>query len=261
MMTEPSRRNFQNRVLIASRWLTLALCISVSNAIWAQAAAAPAPSFEVASVRQVPEGQGYFSISPSGDKRFRVENASMKLLIAMAFGVNDNQITGKNLDWLGSKLYDVEAVPEGDASLSYDQLKLPLQQLLVQRFHLAFHREWKDMQGYALVVAKGGSKLTAAKDIPASGYILRDGLRSPSLPMRSLAAMLAHPLGRPIADKTDLSGNYEIKLNYAPDGSTDSPYPSIFTAVQEQLGLKLEPQKVPVQMLVIDHLEQTPTPN
>ncbi|MEO6815305.1 MAG: TIGR03435 family protein [Edaphobacter sp.] len=260
-MTERFRRNCRNYLLFAGRWLVFAVCGSVSISIWAQAPAAPTPSFEVASVRQVPEGRGYFSISPSGDKRFSAENASMKLLVAMAFGINDDQISGKNLDWIASKFYDVEAAPAGDVPLSYDQLRIPLQQLLAQRFHLAFHHEWKNMQGYALIVAKGGSKLTAAKDISATGYILQDGLRSPSLSMRSLAAMLAHPLGQPVMNKTDIAGNYDINLHFAPDGSTDSPYPSIFTAVQEQLGLKLEPQKVPVQMLVIDHLEQTPTPN
>lgn len=260
MMTERARRNRRNRLLFASRWLAFALCGSVSIAVWAQSPTTTQP-FEVASVRQVPEGQGYFSISPSGDRRFRAENASMKLLIEIAFGINDNQISGKNLDWLDSEYYDVEAVPAGDSPLSYEQLRLPLQQLLAQRFHLAFHHEWKDTQGYALVVAKGGSKLMAAKDILATGYILRDGLRSPSISMKSLAAMLAHPLDRPVIDKTDIAGNYDIKLNFAPDGSIDSPYPSIFTAVQEQLGLKLEPQKVPVQVLVIDHLEQMPSPN
>jgi uncharacterized protein (TIGR03435 family) len=260
MMTEQAKRNRRNSLLFASRWLFFALCGSVSIASWAQSPTT-AQSFEVASVRQVPEGQGYFSISPSGDKRFSAQNASMKLLIDMAFGINDDQISGKNLDWLNFELYDVEAAPEGDAPLSYEQLRLPLQQLLAQRFHLTFHHEWKDKQGYTLVVAKGGSKLTPAKDIAATGYILQDGLRSPSLSMRSLAAMLAHPLGRPVINKTDLTGNYEIKLNFAPDGSTDSSYPSIFTAMQEQLGLKLEPQKVPVEMLVIDHLDQTPSPN
>jgi Protein of unknown function (DUF3738). len=185
----------------------------------------------------------------------------MKLLIEMAFGIDDYQISGKNLDWLSSQLYDVEAVPAGDSPLSYEQLRLPLQQLLAQRFHLTFHREWKDMQGYALVVAKGGPKLAAAKDISTTGYILRDGLRSPSISMRTLAAMLAHPLGQPVMNKTDIAGNYDINLHFAPDGSTDSPDASIFTAVQEQLGLKLEPQKVPVEMLVIDHLERTPSTN
>lgn len=261
MITEQVGRNCRNHLLFATRWLAFALCGSVSVAIRAQAPAAPTPSFDVASVRQVPEGQRLTSLSPSGDKRFRAENASMKLLIEMAFGTNDYQISGKNLDWLNSKFYDVEAAPEGDVPLSYEQLRLPLQQLLAQRFHLTFHREWKDMQGYALVVAKGGSKLTAAKDISTTGYILPDGLRSPSISMRTFAAMLAHPLGQPVMNKTDIAGNYDINLHYTPDGSTDSPYPSIFTAVQEQLGLKLEPQKVPVEMLVLDHLEQTPTPN
>jgi uncharacterized protein (TIGR03435 family) len=260
MMTARVGRNRRNGLLFAGHWLAFALWSSTSIAICAQAPAT-APSFEVASVREVPAGHGYTSISPSGDRRFSAQNASMKLLIQMAFGINDNQISGNNLDWLDSEFYDVEAAPEGDVSLSYEQLRLPLQQLLAQRFHLVFHHQSKNMQGYALVVAKGGSKLTAAKDTSASGYILRDGLRSPSTSMRSLASMLAHPLGRPVMNKTDIAGNYEIKLSFAPDGSTDSPYPSIFTAVQEQLGLKLEPQKVPVEMLVIDHLEQTPSPN
>lgn len=260
MITEQIRRNCRNRLLFAGRWLAFALCGSVSIAIWAQAPA-PAPSFEVASVRSVPAGQGITYISPSGERRFRARNASMQLLIQMAFGIDKDQIAGKNLDWTNSELYDVEAAPKGDAPLTYEQLRLPLQTLLAQRFHLAFHREWKSFQGYALVVAKGGSKLTAAKDPPGTGYILSDGLRSPSISMKSFAAMLAFPVGRPVVDRTAIPGNYEIRLNFAPDGATDSQFPSIFTAVQEQLGLKLEPQKVPVEMLVIDHLEKTPVEN
>ncbi len=185
----------------------------------------------------------------------------MKLLIEMAFGINDDQISGEKLDWLDSKLYDVEAAPEGDAPLSYEQLRLPLQHLLAQRFNLTFHREWKNLPGYALVVARGGSKLTTSKEVSSTGYILQDGIRSPSISMKSLAAMLAHPLGRPVADKTEITGNYDVKLSFAPDGATDSLFPSIFTAVQEQLGLKLEPQKVPVEMLLIDHLEKLPSAN
>jgi uncharacterized protein (TIGR03435 family) len=259
-MTERAWRNCRTGFLFVGCWLAFALCGSVSIATWAQAPAA-APSFEVASVRQVPEGQESTFLSPTGDKRFRAQNASMKLLIEMAFGIEKDQISEKNLDWLDSTFYDVEAVPTGDAPLSYEQLRVPLQQLLAQRFHLTFHHEWKDMQGYALVVAKGGSKLTAAKDITATGYILRDGLRSPSISMKSFAAMLAYPLGRPVVDNTAITGSYDIKLSFAPDGSTNSPLPSIFTAVQEQLGLKLEPQKVPVEMLLIDHLDRTPSPN
>ena len=79
--------------------------------------------------------------------------------------------------------------------------------------------------------------------------------------MAVLASMLTRPVGRPVVDKTGITGNYDIALNFAPEGSTDSTLPSIFTALQEQLGLKLEPQKVPVEMLVIDHLEKVPSEN
>lgn len=260
MMTQRGRRNCRNRLLFASLWLAFALCGSVSTAIWAQAPTT-APSFEVASVRQVPAGHGYFSISPWGEARFTAKNVTMKVLIELAFDVTGDQISGKNVGWIDSGLYDIDAKPEGNAPLSYEQLKPLLRQLLVQRFKLTVHYEQKDVKGYALVVAKGGSKLATGKEATAIGYILQDGIRSPSISMKALAAMLAHPLGRPVMNKTDIAGNYDIKLSFAPDGSTDSPYPSIFTAVQEQLGLKLEPQKIPVEMLVIDHLEQTPSPN
>ena len=79
--------------------------------------------------------------------------------------------------------------------------------------------------------------------------------------MAILAGMLARPVGRPVVDKTGITGKYDITLNFAPEGSTDSTLPSIFTALQEQLGLKLEPQKVPVEILVIDHLEKMPSEN
>lgn len=185
----------------------------------------------------------------------------MKVLIELAFDVTGNQISYKNAGWIDSGLYDIDAKPEGDVPLSYEQAKPLLRQLLAQRFKLTVHYEQRDVKGYDLVVAKGGSKLTTGTEATVVGYIFQNGIRSPSISMNGLAAMLAHPLGQPVMNKTDIAGNYNINLHFAPDGSTDSPYPSIFTAVQEQLGLKLEPQKVPVQMLVIDHLSQTPTPN
>lgn len=185
----------------------------------------------------------------------------MEVLIEYAFGVDDKQISGENLGWIDSELFDVEAKPEGDAILSYEQVKPLLQNLLRQRFKLAFHREQKDFRGYGLMVAKSGSKLQASKE-PSSGvYILRDGLRGRGIPVTVLASMLARPVGQPVVDKTGITGNYNIVLNFAPEGSTDSTLPSIFTALQEQLGLKLEPQKVPVEMLAIDHLEKVPSEN
>jgi uncharacterized protein (TIGR03435 family) len=79
--------------------------------------------------------------------------------------------------------------------------------------------------------------------------------------MKSLAGMLTAKLKRPVADKTGAAGDYEVKLQFAPDGDAESPLPSIFTALREELGIKLEPAKVPVQMVVIDYLERVPTEN
>jgi uncharacterized protein (TIGR03435 family) len=246
---------------LVARWIVIALWIATGTPSWAQTPAPTASSFEVASVRLVSGEHGYTSVSPAGSARFTARNASMKLLIEYAFGVDDKQISGENLGWLDSEAFDVEAKPEGDVILSYEQMKPLLQNLLTQRFKLVFHREQKDFRGYALVVAKNGPKLQGSKE-PSSGvYILRDGLRGRGIPMAVLASMLTRPVGRPVVDKTGITGNYDIALNFAPEGSTDSTLPSIFTALQEQLGLKLEPQKVPVEMLVIDHLEKVPSEN
>ena len=187
----------------------------------------------------------------------------MMVLVELAYGVNGNQISASP-SWFDSDLYDVAAKPEGDVGLTYEQMRPLLQQLLKQRFQLAVHREKKDVPGYVLVVAKSGPKLQAGKQSSAGFYILQDGLRGPSMSMAVLAGMLASPLGRPVIDKTGLTGNYDIKLSYATtaaDGSSDSTLPSIFTAVQEQLGLKLEGQKVPVDFVVIDHAEKVPADN
>jgi uncharacterized protein (TIGR03435 family) len=125
------------------------------------------------------------------------------------------------------------------------------------------HHETRELPGYVLVVAKGGSKLTPAKekDIDAPAYILPEGVRSVSITTRTLANLLSRSVGHPVLDKTALTGKYELDLHFAPATSTESTLPSIFTAVQEQLGLKLDPQKVPADFLVIDHVEKVPTEN
>jgi uncharacterized protein (TIGR03435 family) len=216
-------------------------------------------SFEVASVRASQHGCGTTSISPWGGARFSVKGATMQLLLSIAFDVRADQISSKL--GLDTQCYDVDAKPEGDTGLSYEEVKAPLQQLLAERFHLAFHRENKDVSGYALVIAKSGLKLQQGKDVSASAYIMPDGLRGEGMSMNTLAAMLSSPVGQQVVDKTGITGNYDIDLKYAPSGATESQYPSIFTAVQEQLGLKLEPQKLRVEMLVIDHLEKMPSEN
>jgi uncharacterized protein (TIGR03435 family) len=219
------------------------------------------PSFEVASVKLTPPGgDGMFHMSSPGAANFNVTNITMENLISFAFGVDSDRVSGKQ-NWLGSESYDVSAKAEGGREIPADQLKLMLQQLLADRFKLSLHREMKDTQGYALVIAKDGQKLDPSKGGPSRGDILRGGLRLQNLSVQVLAGMLTCPTGRPVVDETGIKGNFDIKLEYAPEGATDSPLPSIFTALQEQLGLKLTPQKVPVEMLVVDHVERVPTEN
>ena len=187
--------------------------------------------------RNSPGSTGLTSISPPGPGRFTATNVSLDILIALAFGVDSDQISGKP-NWFSSEQYDITAKLEGDAGLTSEQLRPLLQQLLEQRFSLAIHREMKDVQGYALVVSTGGPKLQASKGAPGHAYILANGLSCQNRSIGVLAGMLSRPTGRPVVDTTGIKGNYDITLEYAPEGPADSSLPSIFTALQEQLGLK-----------------------
>ncbi len=245
-------RRWEKLLFVAGLW------VAWTTVGWSQATA---PSFEVASVRMRTEGNGGFSVSPSGAARFTATNVSINFLIAVAYNVDVNQLIGapKRGD---EQLYSVDAKPEGDVGLTYEQLEPLLQNLLAQRFALSVHHEKKDVKGYAMVVAKGGAKLEASKAPSSSmGYIFANGLRVPSTSIHDFTAMLAHPVGRPVVDKTGITGSYSINLKFAPEGAADSELPSIFTALEEQLGLKLQPASVPRDFLVIDHVEKVPTEN
>lgn len=232
-----------------------------------QAADAPSkpPAFEVASIRAVSShpledlvrGIGLYSMSAFPANLFTARNATLTILIGTAYGISSDQLSGKP-DWLDSQQYDVNAKIEGDTSLTREQM----QPLLQQRFGLTIHRENKDAQGYALVVAKGGAKLHPSKEgMQPHGQLVPNGLQFWSCDPGVLASVLAGPAGRPVVDKTGIKGKYDVKLDFAPATDPNSNLPSIFTALQEQLGLKLEPQRVPVTVFVIDHVNRIPTEN
>lgn len=185
---------------------------------------------------------------------------SLKVLIQIAFGVDFNQISGEP-GWLNSQLYDIIAKAEGNGGLTREQLQPRLRQLLEQRFHLITHRENEDLSGYGLVVAKGGPKLQANKGAPQLSYIHPDRLLAQNVSVQTFAAMLARPTGRPVVNNTGIEGMYDFDLRFAPMEANDSSLPSLFTALEEQFGLRLQSQKVPVNMLVIDHVDKTPTEN
>jgi uncharacterized protein (TIGR03435 family) len=223
---------------------------------------APTPTtFEVASVRPSPPNHGYTAISPFGSERFTATNASLSYLIQLAFSIDGRHQLSGAPDWLDSEFFDINAKAPDGAHLTYEQLQPFLQQLLQQRFHLVAHRETRNLPGYILVVAKGAPKLHITRGGAPYGYLFSGKLRLQNSDIDALAATLTTPVGRPVLNKTRIEGNYDVKLDYAPEGDTASPLPNIFTAIQEQLGLKLEAEKVPVQMLIIDHVDKTPTEN
>jgi uncharacterized protein (TIGR03435 family) len=254
--------------------LFLGLCLTLASApahSQTTATLAQQPQFEVASIRMVEphsledlqRGIGVGSVSPFPTNLFTANYMPLSVIVSIAFKIDSNRIIDKP-DWLDSQLWQISAKVDGDAMLTAEQMRPLLQELLRQRFHFAFHRESRSEPGYDLVVAKGGPRLQASKDGDKSFfYILPNGIEGHASPMSTLAAALERPSGRPVMDHTGLAGKYDVKLRYAPANNPDgkSDLPDLFTALQEQLGLKLEPQKVPVDFLVIDHVDKVPTEN
>jgi uncharacterized protein (TIGR03435 family) len=226
--------------------------------------AAKAPKFEVASIRMIPAEKvvpiAGSPISPPGAGEFTMHEVTLALAIAWAFGVDQNNVAGGPA-WVNSQCYEIAAKPEGDVGLSYAQVRPLLQQLIQERFHLAYHWETEKRKGYALVVAKGGPKLTASKSEGGHGYLLKDRIQAQDRSAAVLASLLELSLGKPVIDETGLKVNFDFDLNFAPMDGTESSLPSIFTALEEQLGLKLEEANVPVKMFMIDHVDRVPTEN
>jgi uncharacterized protein (TIGR03435 family) len=250
---------------------TALLCLTLTAASAQTASQSPSapPAFEVASIRMVAQysedemrrGLGDFPWSTFPTSRFFAHHLTLKMLIGLAYGVDQKYIQG-GPDWLDSQADDIEAKVEGEHQLTYEQIKPLLQHLLEQRLKVATHRITKTFPGYALIVAKGGQKLQPANaDTRPHAYILSNRVEAQHMDMEHFVEILARPVGYPVVDKTGIAGNFDIHLSYAPASNPDSSLPDLFTALQEQLGLKLESQKVPVEMLVIDHVEKIPTEN
>jgi bla regulator protein BlaR1 len=239
-----------------------------------QTASAPLPSFDVASVKANKSGVRGGTIDAHAG-RLTITNIPLRMCIRAAFHLQDYQLSG-GPGWLTSERFDIIATT--DAPTADEQLLLLLQNVLADRFKLAMHRETKEMEESALLVGKDGPKLKRVE--PAGHDWVRTGvgrITGQEVSMLELANTLAQKLGHPVADQTGLSGVFDITLEWIPDSATpvnpaenkeapslestsDPSGPSIFTAVQEQLGLRLEPRKGAVDVYVIDHVEE-PTPN
>jgi uncharacterized protein (TIGR03435 family) len=177
----------------------------------------------------------------------------------------EDQIAGP--DWIKQKVVRFEVTAKAAPETPPDQLLLMLQGLLKERFRMTLHMEQRDMAHYELVIGKNGPKLKESTVGPgeASGAARLDGIRSNRMQMNKLAMLLSRMTRMPVLDKTGLTGFYQFDLKYADEVSrepAENPLgPSIFTAVQEQLGLKLESRKGPVEVLVVDHAEKVPAEN
>jgi len=234
------------------------------------------PVFEVATIKPSnPETQGkYFTVR---GRRFMTGNTTLSDLLTFAYGLHPRQITGGPA-WLDSDKYDLNAQPEGEGQPNDKQWRVMVQKVVADRFKLSFHHDKKELLVYAIVVAKGGAKLTKSTGDP-NGLpgLFFQGLGV--LPARNATiadfagVMQAVVLDRPVLDQTGLSGRYDFLLKWTPDQwqfsslggklpppSDEAAAPDLFTAVQQQLGLKLESVKAPVEVLVIDHVEK-PTAN
>ncbi|SPE43044.1 conserved exported hypothetical protein [Candidatus Sulfopaludibacter sp. SbA3] len=248
----------------------ISAAVVISAGAWAQ-------SFEVASVKPHPlrPGQFMFRIPGRGlqvhGDRFTEDAVTVNDLIMEAYGVPEHQISG-GPSWAAAPNGDHFDIAAKSAAVpTVRELQEMVQTLLADRFHLKLHREMKEVPVYALVIAKTGSKMRKmADDYTAPTYATRPRERPAvmvsTIPM--LIGLISNGVDRPVIDQTELSGQYEYtNLDWGQFGRDKRAGPldpqsgeSIFFAVQQELGLKLEPRKDPVEVLVIDHVEK-PTAN
>ena len=248
-----------------SALISVAVALLFAAASFALGQAASGPAFDVASIRASPPDASADtgSWSPPGIGRFSASHVPLTLLIQLAYNLDPKQIEGKPKG-LDSRLWDVTAKPEEGVLLTREELRPRLQNLLQQRFHLATHRETRMVSGYGLVTLKSGAKLkpSEGKTFPNFRIEVTDGrIAGSNWSMAFLAAQLQRPAGLPVEDRTGLAGSYDLDLRFAPDLNEDSALPSLFKALEETLGLKLESRKIPVEVLVIDHVDPTPGEN
>jgi len=246
--------------------------------------------YDVASIRMYPSM--YFGGMHVGvaNGSLSAEDATLKLLLRVAYDLPEKLLVG-GPTWINEKTFDIKAKTDGVAPIDQAQLSdaqreayntrklIPFQKLLTDRFQLKTHREDRVMPFYAIVAAKGGIKMKPSdensdvKQLGQSGPTNSGVQGAPGIRVRGRGKIVAvrttveqlarymtfarsDDIDRPVLNKTGLSGEYDFTLEWTPGiAPDDADSPSLFTAIQEQLGLKLEPQKGPVEVMVIDHAE------
>jgi uncharacterized protein (TIGR03435 family) len=242
------------------------------------------PTFEVASIKPNKSGDQASSSFVRPGSRYNATNVTLRMLMRSAYGVHDMQIAGSP-SWIDSERFDSVANAEGDqpTSMFRGQARLMLRSLLADRFKLVLHNETRELPIYALVVARGDRKLgpqlqpsdaaeceavktrspipATAADPPLScggGFARTGRLAARGSVLSDLVTSISNAADRIVRDRTELSGNFDWDLQWTPEQfpqTEPSESVSFFTALQEQLGLKLESTRGPVDVLVIDRVE------
>jgi uncharacterized protein (TIGR03435 family) len=237
---------------------------TVALLVIAAAAAHAQPAFEVASIREhIGPISAMMDYSVSGP-RLTLGAYGPAALVREAYNLERHELVfPPALAKANETYYNIAAKAPGNDPVSRDDFRRMLQTLLAERFHLAFHREPKEMPVYALVVAKGGPKFKPSAPDAKRHFLGSVNKRNQVITAtRYTVADLALHLGfigadRPIIDQTGLTGEYDFRVEATPIRQTAEPDDlSIFTAVQEQLGLRLEPRRAPVEVLVVDRFEK-----
>jgi uncharacterized protein (TIGR03435 family) len=253
------------RLLVAAASLGLPAC--------AQTPPTPSPrdaqilAFQVATVKPARPDEAT-TVQIRG-QRFATTGTTLIDMLKYAYGIHASQVVG-GPQWMGTEKFDVLADPEAETRPSSDQMKRMVQALVAYRFQLVFHRATRDLPVYAIALAKNGPRLTAsARDtsgIPVVSYT-PGWLTVGNATMADFATfMQRYATDRPVVDRTGVAGKYDLTLRWMPDelqanGTATrrkdeaNPLPGLFTAIQEQLGLKLEPVKAPIDVFDIDHVE------
>lgn len=238
------------------------------------------PSLEVATIKLSRPGQHGKNFGFNGHE-FLAMNTDLNDLLALAYSVDTKQIVNAP-DWAGTELFDIEGIPDAPGRPNLQQSGVMMAKLLVDRFQLKFHRETRELSVYAITVAKDGPKMT--RDTGPANGVLGFGFRNlgdlfvRNLTMKDFATqMQASVLDRPVVDQTGLTGRYDFELKWTPDDSQFTQFrsagivvppnsdqanapPNLYTAIQQQIGLKITATRAPDEVIVIDHVDH-PSPN
>jgi uncharacterized protein (TIGR03435 family) len=217
------------------------------------------PRFEVASIKPSTAEPGSDGMH-TGNGRLTADNVTLKRCITGAYSISPILIFG-GPDWLDKDRFQIEC--KAAERLGDHDLMQALQGLLAERFHLVIHRETRTVSAYVLELAKGGPKLEKVPDdAPGRTSAQRNRIDAQATTMDHLAEVLSRHLDYPIVNRTGLEGRFNLKLEWTPESAKPEANsgPSLFTAVQEQLGLRIRAQKAPFDVIVIDRAEH-PTEN